>query len=114
MSIELIQSAVLNLLAVVITAAIGIVTKKLTVYLKNKGLIAILQAKEASVMIAVDAIEQIARNENIPNKYEQAKLLATEFLKQQGVSITNEELQAFIESAVAEMNKNIHDELNKS
>jgi len=110
---EMIQTAVLNLLAVVITAAIGVLTTKITAFLKKKGVVANLQAKEASVMIAVDAIEQIARNEKVPDKFAAAKRMAVEFLTEQGITITDAELEALIESAVAEINKNVKDELNR-
>lgn len=110
---EMIQTAFLNLLAVVITAAIGVLTQKVTAFLKKKGVVATLQAKEASVMIAVDAIEQIARNEKIPDKFKAAKSMAIEFLNEQGIAITDAELEALIESAVAEINKNVKDELNR-
>lgn len=109
----MIQQAALNLLAVLITAMIGVVTKKVTKYLKDKGVIATLQAKEASVMIAVDAVEQIARNEKVPDKFKAAESMAIRLLNEQGIKITETELEAFIESAVAEMNKNVKDVLNE-
>lgn len=110
---EAIQEAVLQLAAVVITGILGVVAHKVTAFLKKKGVMATLQAKESSVMIAVDAIEQIARNEKVPDKFNAAKKMALQFLNEQGIKISDIELQALIESAVAEINKNVKDELNK-
>lgn len=105
------QDALINLLAVVLTGFVGIVATNVTRYFKKKGVLSTLQAKEASVAIAVDAIEQIARNEHIPDKFNAAKRLAVEFLNKQGVSISEAELDMLIESSVAEINKNIKNEL---
>lgn len=105
------QDAVFNLLAVALTGFLGVITTNVTRYLKNKGVLSMLQAKEASVSIAVDAIEQIARNEHIPDKFNAAKRLAVKFLNEQGVNITDTELNLLIESSVAEINKNIDNEL---
>lgn len=110
---DMIQQAVLNLLAVLVTAMVGVVTKRVTEYLKEKGVINKIQAKEASVMIAVDAVEQIARNEKVPDKFKAAESMAIDLLNKQGIKITETELEAFIESAVAEMNKGVKDVLNK-
>lgn len=105
------QDAVFNLLAVVLTGFVGMIATNVTKYFKNKGIVSTLQAKETSVMIAVDAIEQIARNEKIPDKFNAAKRLAIEFLNEQGISISETELDMLIESSVAEINKNIKNEL---
>lgn len=105
------QDAVFNLLAVVLTGFVGMIATNVTKYFKKKGIVSTIQAKEASVMIAVDAIEQIARNEKVPDKFNAAKRLAVEFLNKQGVSISEAELDMLIESSVAEINKNIKNEL---
>ncbi|MGX6962413.1 phage holin, LLH family [Vagococcus xieshaowenii] len=110
---EALQGAVLNLLAVIITSICGVVAKKITSYLNQKGVIATIQAKEASVMIAVDAVEQIARNEEVPSKFNKAKDMAIKFLAEQGITVTEHEIDTLIESAVAEINKNVKDELNQ-
>ncbi|MGO2084280.1 MAG: phage holin, LLH family [Vagococcus sp.] len=104
---DMIQQAALNFLAVLITAMVGVMTKRVTQYLKDKGVVATLQAKETSVLIAVDAIEQIARNEKVPDKFKSAKRMAIEFLNEQGISVSDAELEALIESAVAEINKSV-------
>lgn len=105
------QDAVFNLLAVVLTGFVGMIATNVTKYFKKKGIVSTLQAKETSVMIAVDAIEQIARNEKVPDKFNAAKRLAIEFLNEQGISISETELDMLIESSVAEINKNIKNEL---
>lgn len=105
------QDAVFNLLAVVLTGFVGMIATNVTKYFKKKGIVSTLQAKEASVMIAVDAIEQIARNEKVPDKFNAAKRLAIEFLNEQGIPISETELDMLIESSVAEINKNIKNEL---
>lgn len=109
---EAIQEAVLQLVAVVVTGILGVVATKVTAFLKKKGVVATLEAKAASVAIAVDAIEQIARNEKVPDKFSAAKKRAVDLLQAQGISITDKELETLIESAVAEINKSVKDELN--
>lgn len=108
-----IQEAVLQLVAVTVTGLLSVIAAKVTVFLKQKGIVETLQAKEASVMIAVDAIEQIARNEKIPDKFTAAKKMAIQFLDEQGIKITDTEAQLLIESAVAEINKSVKDELHR-
>lgn len=110
---EAIQEAVLHLVAVVITGILGVVATKVTAFLKQKGVVATLEAKKSSVAIAVDAIEQIARNEKVPDKFYAAKQMAIQFLNEQGITITDAEAEALIEAAVAEINKNVTAELNK-
>ena len=104
---EQVQGALFNLFATIIVAAIGILTKKIVAYLDKKGMVETIMAKETSVMIAVDAIEQIARNEKVPDKFKAAKHMAIDFLNKQGIKVTDEELEILIESAVAEINKNL-------
>lgn len=105
------QDAVFNLFMVALTGILGTVAASVVRYFKHKGILSTLQAKEASVSISVDAIEQIARNEHIPDKFNAAKRLAVKFLNEQGVNITDTELNLLIESSVAEINKNIDNEL---
>lgn len=105
------QDAIFNLFMVVLTGILGTVATNITRYFKHKGVISTLQAKEASVAIAVDAIEQIARNEKVPNKLNEAKRLAIVFLREQGISISDDELEMLIEASVLEINKKVNNEL---
>lgn len=110
---ESIQEALLNLATVFLVGIIGVVARKFTAYLDKKGIVDTLIAKESSVAIAVDAIEQIARNEKVPDKFKAAKVMAVEFLGKQGIHITDAELETLIEAAVAEINKNVKEQLVK-
>lgn len=95
------QQALLNLAVVVITGAVSIATKKLTTYFKEKGVLSKFEAKKESVNIAVNAVEQIALNEDVPHKYNEAKRRAIELLRTQGIVISDRELDSLIEAAVS-------------
>ncbi|MGX7014444.1 phage holin, LLH family [Vagococcus silagei] len=107
-----IQTAVLNLMAAILISILGFGTKQVTTFLKNKGVVSLMEKKQEQVGIAVKAVEQIATIENISDKYKAAKTMSVELLNEYGIRLTETELKAFIESAVSEMNKNIEDVLN--
>lgn len=105
------QDAIFNLFMVVLTGILGVLATHITRFFKKEGIISALNTKETSVKIAVNAIEQIARNEKVPDKFHAAERLALKLLNEKGVQITSTELEALIEASVAEINKNIKNEL---
>ncbi len=95
-----IQDALINLMIVLITGGVSILSAKLTQYFKQKGMLAELESKKESVAIAVNAVEQIAKVEQLDSKYDEAKERAVTLLNEQGISISETELDSLIEAAV--------------
>lgn len=100
-----IQQAVLNLAIVSATGFLGYLASQVGGYFRSKGLINKFESKRDSISIAVKAVEQIAKNEGIPDKFEAAKAKAIELISANGFEITEGELDLMIEDAVVEMNR---------
>src|SRR5690606_11135264 len=111
---EAIQAELINLVIVVITAFIGLVTQKVTVYLKEKGLIAKLEANKELVRIVVNAVEQVYGYLDGDEKLKIAKAELVKLMNEKKIKISEREIDALIESAVKEMNDAIKKELHKS
>lgn len=105
-----IQEAVMQLMLAVITGLIGLVTAKITKYFKEKGILAKFEAKKTSVDIAVNAVEQIYYNEDGVVRYQNAKQRATDILNDQGIKITDDELNTLIEASVMAMKNSYEQE----
>ena len=101
---EQLQQALVSLLVAVLTAVIGYVTRVLTVYLKEKGVLKTLEAKKETVDIVVNAIEQIYKAEHGADKIKRAKQRIVAILEQQGIKISETELETLIEASVKAMN----------
>lgn len=97
------QEALFNLFLAVVTGLLSVITSKVTLYFKEKGLLDQLKAKQKSVDIAVNAVEQIYYEEEGPERYKQARTRAIDLLNKQGITITEQELDTLIEAAVAGM-----------
>lgn len=99
-----ITNAVISALGTILVAFIGFVTQKVVSYLKAKGITQKLENKQYLVDIAVNAVEQIYKFENGGQKFDRAKKEALELLDKNGITITSEELENFIEASVKAMN----------
>lgn len=99
------QEAIISLAAVLITGFVTNLTAKATKYFKEKGILAKFEAKKESVTIAVNAVEQIAAVEDVPNKFNEAQRRAVHLLNEQGIQITDAELKSLIEAAVLAVQK---------
>lgn len=97
------QEALFNLFLAVVTGLLSVITTKVTVYFKEKGLLNKLEAKRESVDIAVNAVEQIYYQENGPERFKQAQERARELLAKQGINISEQELETLIEASVSAM-----------
>lgn len=109
-----IQEAVVNL---VIAGVVGVITyaaQRVGSYFNAKGIDKKLESKRTSIDIAVNAVEQIAKNEGIDNKFEEAKNQAIEILRANGIKISEVELEAMIEDSVAAMKNGYAVGLNKN
>lgn len=106
---EAVQEAVLNAIFVILTALVGILTRKVVEWMNANGLSKKLLAKEESVKVAINAVEQIAINEKGPEKKDMAiKFLAT-ILEENGIKMTPEEMNIMIEGLLGEARKEARD-----
>lgn len=97
------QEALFNLFLAVVTGLLSVITSKVTLYFKEKGLLDQLKAKQKSVDIAVNAVEQIYYQENGPERFKHAQNRARELLAKQGINISEQELETLIEASVGAM-----------
>lgn len=110
---EAIQTELINFVIVVITALVGWITQKVTSYLKQKGVIAKLEANKELVRIVVNAIEQTYQHLNGEEKFKVAKIELVKLMNEKKIKISEQEVDILIESVVKEMNDAIKKELNK-
>lgn len=110
---EAIQVEILNLAIVAIVALVGFVTKRVTSFLKQKGIVANLQANKEFVKIVVNAVEQTYNTLGGEEKLNVAKLELVKLMNEKGLKISEKEIDTLIESAVKEMNDTVKQELKK-
>lgn len=101
---EQVQGAILSALGTILVALIGVITQKVVAFLNEKGITEKLNKKQYLVDIAVNAAEQIYRNEDGAIKLANARKEAIKLLNDNGLKITETELQNLIESSVKAMN----------
>lgn len=106
---EVLTSSVISLLGSVVTVAVGIITYKITKwgndYINNQNTKLTTQQKSAVINSTVAYVEQVFKDIDGAEKLEKAKNKALKLLFEQGIPITEEELQVLIEAAVNGMNK---------
>lgn len=90
---EQVQGAILSALGTILVALIGVTTKKVVVFLNEKGITEKLNKKQYLVDIAVNAAEQIYQNEDGAVKLANARKEAIKLLNDNGLKITEAELQ---------------------
>lgn len=98
------QTALINALFTILVALVGFATTKIVSFLDSKGLPQKIENKRYLVSIAVNAIEQIYKNEEGDVKLEKAKKMILKLFSDSGLKITETELEAFIEESVKAMN----------
>ncbi|SFH68499.1 phage holin, LLH family [Pisciglobus halotolerans] len=101
---EEVQTAILSALSAILVALIGVITKKVVAFLNEKGVTEKLNKKRYLVDLAVNAIEQIYQNEEGEVKLKKAKQMILSLFNDNGLSITETELDALIEASVKAMN----------
>lgn len=106
---DLIQDAVLNAAIVIITALVGVLTRKVVEWMNTNGLSKKLIAKEESVKVAVNAVEQIAINEKGPEKKDMALKFLITILNENGIKMTTEEMNIMVEGILGEAKKEAKD-----
>lgn len=101
---EQVQTAILSALGTILVALIGVITQKVVAFLNEKGITEKLNKKRYLVDIAVNAVEQIYQNEDGAVKLANARKEAIKLLNDNGLNITEAELQNLIEASVKAMN----------
>lgn len=89
-----------------LAVAVGNIVKAVKDYLLQKGGEKAVKIAEILAKNAVHAVEQVAQETGYKGdeKLEQAKVYMISELKKYNVSMTNKELEVFVESAVKQMN----------
>ena len=89
-----------------LAVAIGSIVKAVKEYLLQKGGEKAVKIAEILAKNAVHAVEQVAQETGYKGdeKLEQAKVYMISELKKYNVSMTDKELEVFVESAVKQMN----------
>ena len=89
-----------------LAVAIGSIVKAVKDYLLRKGGEKAVKIAEILAKNAVHAVEQVAQETGFKGdeKLEQAKVYMISELKKYNVSMTDKELEVFVESAVKQMN----------
>lgn len=106
---DAVQDAILNAAIVIITGLIGIVARKIVEWMNAKGISEKLIAKEDSVKVAINAVEQIAINEKGPEKKDMAIKFLVTILNENGIKMTKEEMDIMIEGMLNEAKKEAGD-----
>lgn len=101
---DVFMSGVISLLGSVVTVAVGIITYKITrwgnEYINNQNTKLTTQQKQAVVNSTVAYVEQVFKDIDGAQKLEEAKNKILSLLQEQGITITDEEMQVLIEAAV--------------
>ena len=100
---NIITEAILTGLATILVAFIGYLAQRVALYLKEKGVAEQLESKSYLVDVAVNAVEQIYKNQDGHTKFELAKEEAVKLLKNNGLEVSSIELDNFIEASVKAM-----------
>ena len=92
-----------EVLSIIFLALASLAIQALTTYLKRKGVIEAIVAKEELATIAVQFVEQAYRDFEGPEKFDAAMEHLSYTLGKYGFRVSPAELEGLIESAVLEM-----------
>ena len=101
---DALQEAIFSALGTILVALVGWVAQQTVAFLNEKGMSEKLANKKYLVDIAVQAAEQIYRNEGGAAKLEMAKNEALKAINRSGLQVTESELNVLIEASVKAMN----------
>ena len=89
-----------EVISIIAVALAGILGQKLRAYFNDKEIGEELWNKNYIVRIVVNAVEQIATHDKTIDKYDHAKRKATHMMQENGLKVTEDELDSLIEDAV--------------
>ena len=101
---DALNEAIFSALGTILVALVGWVAQQTVQFLNEKGISQKLANKKYLVDIAVQAAEQIYRNEGGAAKLEMAKNEALKAINRSGLQVTESELNVLIEASVKAMN----------
>lgn len=104
---EAIQTELINLLMTVVMVCVGLLTRKISSYLNNKGVIHQLNANKEIVSIVVNAVEQTYKALDGTEKLAVAKSELVTILNKKKIPMTEKELELLIESVIKEAKNNV-------
>lgn len=99
-----IANAVVSALGTILISLIGYVAKQVADYLKAKTSSQDMDKKLKLAKAAVGAAEQVWQNVEGPERLEVAKDAFIDMLNDEGIKITERQVDVFLEAAVKEMN----------
>lgn len=108
---ESLYAEVINIIALVLAGALGLLAKQVVSFLKKKGIVAQIQSHQEIAKIVVGAVEQTYKHLHGEEKLNMAKLELIKLAKEKGIKISEKELDLLIEASVKEMNKAVKEEL---
>lgn len=108
---EALQAELINLIAIVLSVCVGLITKKVMSYLKKKGFITQLENNKEMVRLVVNAVEQTYKMNHGEEKFNLAKIELINLMKSKKIKISEKEIDILIESMVKEMNETIKEEI---
>lgn len=94
---EALQGALVEIILLLLTGIVGALSRKFVQWMNASGLSKKIMAKEESVKVAINAVEQIAINEKGPEKKKMALKFLTTILNENGIKMTAEEMDIMIE-----------------
>lgn len=97
---EQIAEALINLVGVVIVAALGYLAQRIGAYFKKEGILSELESKRAYVNIVVQAVNQTYKEADGPEKLAKAKTQLVDYFNQKKIPFTEAELDMLIEASV--------------
>lgn len=100
---------ILELVSIIIIGLIGFTAQKVKIYFNDKGITEKLTQYDYLADVAVMAVEQVYKNEHGNVKKQRAKEYVVHSLNRMNLSITERQLDMFIEAAV----KRAKDEWNE-
>jgi LL-H family phage holin len=107
------QAEIINIIASILLVFAGFITKQITGYLKEKGLIKKLEKNKELVKIVVNAVEQTSKHFNGEEKLNVAKLELVKLMNEKKIKISEKEMDLLIESVVKEMKDTVKEEISK-
>ena len=102
-NLEMWSEVVIEIIKVMVLTAIPILGRLSFIWLKNKGILEGLKAKEELAMIAVSFAEETYRHLDGPGKYKEALAWLSGRMKEQGIKVSEKELEGLINDALGKL-----------
>lgn len=105
---DFLTPAIINLFGAVVTVAFGFLSYKITKwgneFVNTKSILMTAEEKKAVINTTVEYVEQVFKDLHGADKLNKAKEKALSILAEEGINISDEQLEILIEAAVKGMN----------